>query len=57
MAETTARMITITLALLALHPQEQDIAVEEIRRVLVNGRDPVLNDLLYHNFLLMIILL
>ena len=42
-AESTARTITATLALLALHPEEQDIAVEEIRRVLVNGRDPVFN--------------
>jgi hypothetical protein len=39
--ETTARTIAATLALLALHPEEQDIAVEEIRSVLVSGRDPV----------------
>ena len=50
MAETTARVMTITLALLALHPQEQDIAVEEIRRVLIDGRDPVLKGSLYHSF-------
>ena len=39
--ETTSRTITVALSLLALYPREQDIAVEEIQRVLVNGRDPV----------------
>ena len=39
--ETTAHVISATLALLALHPEEQDNAVEEIRSILSDGRDPV----------------
>lgn len=41
--ETTAHTISATLALLALHPEEQEKAVEEIRDVLSDGREPVLN--------------
>lgn len=41
--ETTARSMTVTLAYLAAYPEEQDIAVREIQRVLANGRDPVLS--------------
>lgn len=41
MVETTAKTMAATLALLAMHPEEQDIVADEIQRVLVNGRDAV----------------
>lgn len=41
LAETTGHTLSATLALLALHNEEQDMAVKNILDVLRDGRDPV----------------
>lgn len=39
--ETTAHVLAVTLALLAIYPEEQNVAVQQVQNVLVGGRDPV----------------
>jgi cytochrome P450 len=40
-AETTGRALSATLALLAIHQDEQEKAYREITRILPDGREPV----------------
>jgi cytochrome P450 len=40
-AETTGRALSATLALLAIHQDEQEKAYQEITRILPDGREPV----------------
>jgi hypothetical protein len=46
--ETTARVLSATLGLLALYAKEQDVSLEQIREVLSDNRDPVLAVLFHH---------
>lgn len=39
--ETTAHVLTATLALLAFHQEEQDKVLREIRSVVPDNKDPV----------------
>jgi len=42
--ETTAQVLSATLGLLALYPEEQDVALEQIRHVLSDNREPIIED-------------
>ncbi|KAK7687596.1 hypothetical protein QCA50_008810 [Cerrena zonata] len=43
--ETTAHVMSATLAFLAIHPEEQEKAVDEIRQNIPADKDPTLDDL------------